>query len=1068
MGHVVARSRSDWPLVGAAWLLLLATITLLTSLTLYGEGVVLGGLRSRLATLPIVDRSAIAWAEAAGTEYERVDGTVRSELDQLFAVGGPGIEAAGLARQTWLWPAPGQLDRGLSGLVSYPDMSNHATLAAGRWPVPGSVPVQAALNEVAAAELGITPGTRIMLADRRAASAPVEVEISGLYRPIAGDPLWVGPSGDEALPTSRARFAPTVVRADLLKIGSASNVQFEWRLLVDVDRLQLGDLAAVRETLRRMPAQLNAALGGNPRVEVRTPLADSIATAERAVVVSGSGFAALMAQFAVLGGYAITLVSGMLLERRRTQFSLLRTRGGSPRDLALLGVGESALLAGSAAVVSVIVAAAVVGLLAANTRVEGSAPVAAIGINTDALVVASASAIAAAVGLMLPTLLVGANMATARAGAARPAQRGLMARLGVDVLLLALAGIALWQLRLYGGTLITNARGVIGADPLLVLTPALALLAGSFVAIRLLPRLAELAERRLVARRGLVGALWVRQLARRPLRQTRAALLLVLTVALAVFSAAYGATWARSQSDQARFQAVGDVRVVDAGSSVPSWAAAGLYRQIEAVESVSRAYLVPLRVGRAVTDGSLLGVDPASPLWDADQRATLAPIATRPATDAAPLPGTPRRLVMALDTSLVAADGSPAWPAVGASVVYVDAAGEIFRTAAEGQALSAGSGQQLSVPLIASAAGREIEPTYPIALIEVEFLFHPPQSQAVTTGAIELRTVAMDGAAAGVALDPLGRWAWTAHADVRVSEVAAHPANPLRVELPQLNLLGTPRTFSIPIALRLAAGPANERLPAIASTAFLAATGGAPGSTVRALAGGRQIELELRGTTEVFAPLGDGRPFVVVDAASLAFAAFIADRGQPSGDEWWLAISPGGEREVRSALESHGARDVRVRAEIARELADDPTALALIGALGLGSVAALLFAALGFLVTLVTAIRERVAEIAVLRALGASRRDLAAWLIAESGFVLLLGIVGGALLGLVLAWLVLPFSGLTQSGEPALPRPVIVLPLELLPLGVGVAAVLLVAAVIVVRRLVAAAPVAEVLRNGEA
>ena len=52
-------------------------------------------------------------------------------------------------------------------------------------------------------------------------------------------------------------------------------------------------------------------------------------------------------------------------------------------------------------------------------------------------------------------------------------------RLGIDLALVVLAIVALWELRLYGAPLTRNARGVLGVDPLLVAAPAIGLLAGA-------------------------------------------------------------------------------------------------------------------------------------------------------------------------------------------------------------------------------------------------------------------------------------------------------------------------------------------------------------------------------------------------------------------------------------------------------------------------------------------------------------------------------------------------------------------------------------------------------------
>ena len=82
---------------------------------------------------------------------------------------------------------------------------------------------------------------------------------------------------------------------------------------------------------------------------------------------------------------------------------------------------------------------------------------------------------------------------------------------------------------------------------------------------------------------------------------------------------------------------------------------------------------------------------------------------------------------------------------------------------------------------------------------------------------------------------------------------------------------------------------------------------------------------------------------------------------------------------------------------------------------------------------------ERLGEFALLRALGLSMRQLSWWLSIESLFLLIVGLVAGAILGAVLAWLVLPFTTLTQTGAEPVPAPAVVMPLGiLLPVYAGI------------------------------
>ena len=193
---------------------------------------------------------------------------------------------------------------------------------------------------------------------------------------------------------------------------------------------------------------------------------------------------------------------------------------------------------------------------------------------------------------------------------ARQGSRTLPQRLGIDLALVILAGVGLWQLRQYGAPLTATVRGTLGLDPLLVAAPAIGLLAGAILALRIVPLMAELAERLLDGRRGLVAPLGARQLARRPLRYTRSALLLMLAAALGTFAATYSTTWTRSQADQAAYQAGGDLRLdISSFPDLPLWAFGAAYSAVPGVEGAMPVVTDTFDVSGQATSGNLLALD---------------------------------------------------------------------------------------------------------------------------------------------------------------------------------------------------------------------------------------------------------------------------------------------------------------------------------------------------------------------------------------------------------------------------------------------------------------------------
>jgi hypothetical protein len=207
---------------------------------------------------------------------------------------------------------------------------------------------------------------------------------------------------------------------------------------------------------------------------------------------------------------------------------------------------------------------------------------------------------------------------------------------------------------------------------------------------------------------------------------------------------------------------------------------------------------------------------------------------------------------------------------------------------------------------------------------------------------------------------------------------------------------------------------------------------------------GQALRVKVVGVTELFAPFDPSKATRHVDDPNLDVVRFLALGRTSQADEWWLTVQPGSEPAVLAALRERDAGTSAVigRAELTRSLSTDPVPLGLIGVLGLGSLAAMLFAGIGFLVSSTISTSERIGEFALLRALGLSTAQLSLWLSIESVFLLVVGLVAGSALGLLLAWLVLPFATLTQTGLAPIPAPTVVVPWQAL-LPPYIAAILL-------------------------
>jgi hypothetical protein len=411
------------------------------------------------------------------------------------------------------------------------------------------------------------------------------------------------------------------------------------------------------------------------------------------------------------------------------------------------------------------------------------------------------------------------------------------------------------------------------------------------------------------------------------------------------------------------------------------------------------------------------------------------------------------------------------YEAIRARVVVLDGDGRIHRLIG-GTAALTGAGQRIVVPLQATVDGIELRPSYPLSVVGVELELLP--GRWALGGVVDLVSIEMSAAAAGddwsnVDLAPgAAGWSWLRATDSQPPARYDPPAGrPWQIDAEAaVPGFGDTPLFG-PTTFRLLTGR-DEAAPiaAIAGRQFLTATAARVGETVGITVRGTRLEVRIDGVVETFPPVDPQQPFLVVDAAALDLARF-GEVGQAiAAKEWWLSVEDGKEPDVLAVLgaRSYGAEAVTGRKALETRLSTEPVSLGVIGVLGLGGIAALVFAGIGFVVSATVSAAERIGEFALLRALGLSGRQLSIWLSLESAFLLVVGLVAGSALGLLLAWLVLPFATLTQTGSVPIPMPVVVVPWQaLLPVWV-LALVLLAITAVIVRRQLPAMKISGVLR----
>ncbi|HCG28692.1 MAG TPA: peptide ABC transporter permease, partial [Chloroflexi bacterium] len=229
-----------------------------------------------------------------------------------------------------------------------------------------------------------------------------------------------------------------------------SSSEVIWRVYPIVENLQVDEIVGLRRNVEGLQRSLESDLGVSNRVVVETDLGNILRRAERSLLVTRSGVMILTIQLAILAGYALVLTASLLVEQRRVETALLRSRGASNGQVATMALMEGLLLAVPAAVAGPFIAAASLRLL----NVAG--PLTAIHLRLDprlttsAFILAGLAATACVVALVVPATLTARTFVEARSSAGREGTRGVAQRASIDLALLLVGVLGYWQLRRYG------------------------------------------------------------------------------------------------------------------------------------------------------------------------------------------------------------------------------------------------------------------------------------------------------------------------------------------------------------------------------------------------------------------------------------------------------------------------------------------------------------------------------------------------------------------------------------------------------------------------------------------
>ncbi len=1113
-GMVLKRMRSDALIVAAAVVTIVLAVVLLAMGPIYADAVTVAGAQRTLNDAPVTDANIVIEHRVEGVDYAASDGLVTVEANRLIGPIGGEIVRVGqsepyrlpddVLEQIGQATAPDD-DRTRQTVFEFREgIEARTTLVDGRWPEPGGDVVEIVVPAPAAELMALDVGAEMALTNRLDANLTLQVVVVGIYR--ANQPeesYWYGETfpveGVDAgqsvvvlgpLVTDRESFT-TQVMARLSTVA--------WRLFPAYDELQLADIPPTRGALGALPERLeNRAEVGTP-YQITSGLAPLLAEIDRGLLAARSGVFILTLQLAILAGYALVLTANLLTEVRSVEMALLRSRGAGVRQIAGFSFLEGLILIGPAVAAGPWLAALTLRLL----NVAG--PLASIElalepqVNRTSYIFAGLAGLGCLLVLVIPSLLAARSILGARAARGRETESPLLQRAGIDVALVAIAGLGFFQLRRFGSPLTETVRGRLELDPLLVAAPALGLVAGAVLALRLIPLLGRVAER--VSARGnrLVAALGSWQVSRRPGRYSRSALLLMLALGIGLFAVSFSRTWNDSQADQADYQIGADVVVQPdrTDRSVPQEYLGAAYEALDGVDAampVSTGFVnIPTSTGSAATvylDSARAAeiVAVREDFASAGLAELMQPLIDgRPEIAGFPIPGEPQRIAVDVRSTIsrictppelardeVGAPGIhtyvtytceehedlPPWVLqrfdvpITPALVIQDSRGRFYRIQGA-DLVSQEATERVAFDLAEVLRdGSRVLPQFPVQVVEFELRTArgpDPLERVAEVVLLGLLTsdqpdgddwtpvdVDTTGADWEIAPSPLtGNFASATAPSLSLGSV--EPGTIVNVSLgtggvgATLGFFGIQTVSPIPIeaSIRLRQLVSTAGIPVVASERLLVDIAFSGDPRFRLLLGSAERPVAITGVLRSFPTVEPDDIVLVVDSVTLDLKQYIeTGRIDSSFDMWWLGVADGSSASVTSTLDEPPFISNRIesRAERARTLRTDPVTLGTLGALSLGFVAAIVFAIVGFVSSAVVGARERMTEFALLRAIGLSSRQLAGWLLVENGFLVILSLLGGTLLGFLLSWLILPLITVNREAEQVYPSLIVVIP----------------------------------------
>ncbi len=998
----------------------------------------------------------------SGTKHlelvDRVDNTRTSDLVKVLREPVMAAKSVTLIfdddRFPWLNVIPWSNAR--TFLAHVDAIENTAVLTEGSWPTTTNDAnhVEVAISTTDAKYLGIGLSENIVLSSPISDDIQVNAHISGIYERSDPNALqWLAMDTGLGAESTAFEFAPFVVSEAAL-IDTVKNqmpdteVRYFWVFETEIDKVHSRDAERILSDLDTQQNLLRQELQGYQRI---TTLDDALTSFLTSSEISRGLMMSVGAVISISALAFSALVAAQARDMRFSESGMVRARGANTMQEIALMTGETLFIAGVSLIAGIAIAlvgVALAGQLPVLTELTRGQflPV---SLSIQSVTAAIAAAFIGLIALLAPSIRRNTTTAAELTNRlARPPTQNFAQRYYLDVILLCIGVAALWQLSQEDLYISSSALGEGFSNRLALAMPAATAAGSAIVLLRFLPILlggiAEVLARLPNVFRlspAIPLALW--SLARNPRSSMGLMLLIMLATTIGVLLSILSPSIDKYAVDDAQYRVGADVRV--SGMIVRN--RNSLTRSIDQISNrLGESAMAPVaRAAGTVGSSSgnepvtVLGIDTAElpeAMWWRSDLSSLSPheisaLVKSNDTNGYLIPNNSEWLTALVkpdtqrnDTGLVARirDETGLYHSltIGNLLPRPVTVNNPFDCAdpvplEEGEGFEPPDWCRIGIPL--APLRRDTSENGKLWLEFIGISRRPiEEAPQPSTGSIRIKDIAT--ATASGKLTPL-----TDFSDIIEKRTTGSGFGDLGARLDPFSENpsdGAVLTWSLPRYGQLKGvriGAAENALKVVGSNWFKEELEHEISDTTSLFLGNRNTTVEFVAFTDFFPTFPSASsPYLIADLREIQRILSIDQtRGADATNELWISapeaiISDLDEIEHLLSINNVPARLMQhAESEVSRSRSDALTAAGWNGYLAFGFIAVTTVSVLAFLVTGWTTYRLRRLEIAVLKSMGLTTRQMLIMIGLEQIVIAAISIVIGAGIGLMLSTALLPY-----------------------------------------------------------